>query len=54
MHIYPKSGSARKHSQPLEPHGLTTGGRLIWRLTGRPVATCNALADLAGFGGRTA
>lgn len=34
--------------------GLTVGGRLIWHRTHRPVHTCNAIAALAGIGGRVA
>lgn len=33
-----------------EPSGLTPGGRIVYRRTRRPVATCNAIAGLAGLG----
>jgi len=33
-----------------EPDGLTAGGRIIYRRMGRPVATCNTIAALAGIG----
>ena len=33
-----------------QPLGLTVGGQAIYRRTCRPVATCNAMAELAGIG----
>ena len=30
--------------------GLTAGGRIVFERTRRPVATCNAIARLAGIG----
>ena len=32
------------------PSDLTAGGRLVFERTRRPVATCNAIAQLAGIG----
>lgn len=32
------------------PAGLTSGGRIVFERTKRPVSTCNALAALAGIG----
>jgi hypothetical protein len=39
-----------KFSLPQLPNGLTSGGKLIYRRTLRPVETCNALAEIAGIG----
>lgn len=43
-----------EHHQALAPSDLTLAGRVIWLRTRRPVATCNLIGELAGFGGRAA
>ncbi|WP_108462241.1 hypothetical protein [Devosia naphthalenivorans] len=39
-----------KFGPPAIPNGLTSGGKLVYRRTLRPVETCNALAEIAGIG----
>ena len=39
----------QKQYEP-DPDGLTPGGRIVYRRTRRPVATCNTIAALAGVG----
>ena len=38
------------HPHAPYPSGLTSGGRIVFERTRRPVATCNAIARLAGIG----
>ena len=60
MHIYHEPASAGnvfglpKHTQMSLPNGLTSGGRLVYRRTHRPVETCNLLAQIAGIGSEVA
>jgi hypothetical protein len=43
------------HHQSIPPADLTPGGIIIWHRTRRPIATCNAIAEIAGIGvGRAA
>lgn len=38
------------HQHDTDTANLTTGGRIIFNRTRRPVSTCNLLARLAGLG----
>jgi hypothetical protein len=53
MNSIPVRGLARNADKaPIPPHvaaRLEPGARTIWRLTRRPVETCNLLASVAGL-----